>query len=363
MVRDGGTGVVTSEPSGISCGTGLNICAADFARGSRVTLRADQDRFVAWRSDCEAGSGGTQLTCVVTMTADQTVRAEFRSPAASGRFTLSFAIEGPGSVGAGEIDCREESQPAGCSQELADGAQVSIRAFPTQNWLGSGQDATFVGWSGDSACTSLGSQLAGSIAMDHDVHCVAQFRAPNLHLLRITVSGAGVVTDDPPRNLPDAEFNCREGIVGDLCQSRSAATTTVPLRATPDLGQRFVSWGGDCASFGAGREIAVVVADNMECTATFEPEVATQTLTVVVARASARFVDSEPPGIHCSDAPGSDCSEAYTLGTEVVLHANVPAVIWVGCDAVTTAPVTGTTFCHVIIAQQGNLVSATFPPE
>jgi len=361
---DGGAGVVTSEPRGISCGTALNICAADFRRGSRITLRADADGFLAWRSNCEEGSGGTQLTCVVTLDADLTVHVEFRPPPPTGHFTLGFEIHGPGSVSAGDIDCREESQPANCSEEFVDGARVSVTAFPSLDWLGSDMDATFTGWSGDAACSALGARVSGFLTIDHDVHCIAEFRAPNLHLLRISVSGAGTISDDPPHDPDQPGIRCREGLVGGPCQTRLASTGTVPLRATPDFGYRFVSWGGDCASYGTATQIAALVADNMSCTATFEHATTPQSLTVVYARgAPFKIIVSEPAGIECFAGAGSDCTESYLPGTEVVLHSDIPGVFWLACDSVLTDSVTGRTFCHVLMDQQPRTISATFPPD
>jgi hypothetical protein len=360
---EGRRGVVTSTPSGISCGTGLDICAADFPRGSRVTLRAeDPSRFLNWGSTCDENTGGEQPTCVVLLNADRTVQADFRPRAPTGRFTLSIEIQGPGSVQAGQINCREDNLPENCAQEFGQGALIEIGAFPTQDWLGSGEDASFLGWSGDPECTALGTRRSGLITLDRNVHCIAPFRAPNLHLIRISVFGGGVVSDDPPRPSGSAAFECREGQVGGGCQARFPSTTMVPLRATPNFGQRFVGWGGDCASLGSNPRINVEVADNMNCTATFEQATTPQRLNVIYSRgAPNRIIESTPAGIRCFDGSGSDCEELYVPGTDVVLRANFPGTVWSGCDSLFT-DTNGITACHMLMDQSPRTAHATFPP-
>lgn len=80
-----GTGNVSSSPAGINCGTaflaGLRqdgpapVCAADYKKGTRVSLTPTPDAgsvFTGWGGDCK-GSG----TCSVTMKADKSVTASF----------------------------------------------------------------------------------------------------------------------------------------------------------------------------------------------------------------------------------------------------------------------------------------------
>ncbi len=68
-----GSGTVVSKPSGINCGT---TCSANFAGGSIVTLRATPatgSTFGGWSGACS----GTATTCNVTMSAAETVNAQF----------------------------------------------------------------------------------------------------------------------------------------------------------------------------------------------------------------------------------------------------------------------------------------------
>jgi hypothetical protein len=68
-----GSGVVTSSPSGINCGT---LCTANFAGGMSVTLTATANAnstFNGWSGAC----AGNTPTCIVAMTGAKTVAANF----------------------------------------------------------------------------------------------------------------------------------------------------------------------------------------------------------------------------------------------------------------------------------------------
>jgi hypothetical protein len=73
MVSVTGMGMVTSDPSGISCGA---TCTAEFPESSDVTLTAapaSGSTFLGWSGGCT----GSALTCTVTLSAATTVEAEF----------------------------------------------------------------------------------------------------------------------------------------------------------------------------------------------------------------------------------------------------------------------------------------------
>lgn len=70
-------GTVSSSPSGINCGTKCSSQTANFSGGTQVTLTARPNsgrRFSGWSGACS----GTSTTCVLNMTANQSVSATFR---------------------------------------------------------------------------------------------------------------------------------------------------------------------------------------------------------------------------------------------------------------------------------------------
>jgi uncharacterized protein (DUF2141 family) len=134
-----GTGLITSNPAGINCGS---TCSASFASGTTVTLTAIPDpgsTFSGWLGAC-----GLNPTCQVTMTQSMSVSASF-SLASPTDYTLDIFKSGSGN---GLIT----SNPAGincgstCSASFPSGSTVTLTAVPDPG-------STFGGWLG--ACSGL----------------------------------------------------------------------------------------------------------------------------------------------------------------------------------------------------------------
>ncbi|CAN5138720.1 hypothetical protein BH09MYX1_BH09MYX1_05330 [soil metagenome] len=73
-------GTISSIPQGLSCGTNCTTATTKFATGSQVVLHADPPaggQFVGWGGAC----AGTVPDCTLTMSAAQTVTAQFVGPA------------------------------------------------------------------------------------------------------------------------------------------------------------------------------------------------------------------------------------------------------------------------------------------
>jgi len=129
-----GSGVVTSNPAGITCGAGNLDCGETYDHGTAVTLTASPgatSTFAGWSGAC-TGAGA----CVVTMTQARSVSATF-APIIT---TLTISRGGAGS---GTIT----SSPAGitcgadCSEPYAAGTGVTLTATPAAG-------SSFGGWSG-----------------------------------------------------------------------------------------------------------------------------------------------------------------------------------------------------------------------
>ena len=233
-------GVVTSVPTGISCGTGLNICASDFAEGTRVVLRASADAFRGWRSVCDENTGGASLECVVVITQARTIEVDFGLPPPPQQqvFALSFAVQGPGSVRAdGGIDCSETANGAAvCQRDFAVGTVVNVRAVPASG-------ATFLGWSGeanDTVCRSLLNRTDVQITVQRNLRCFAQFAgpvtAPDATLEVQVVNGAtGRLVDSSPVGI-----RCTGDAASDCSESYAAGTPVILRASAPG----FLNWQG-----------------------------------------------------------------------------------------------------------------------
>jgi hypothetical protein len=141
MKADDGSGTVTSEPSGIDCGS---ECLASYPEGTAVTLTASpatDSVFMGWTGDSCTGTD----PCTVTLTemATVTVTADF----ALSYSALLVSVAGSGRGGV-------TSEPAGiqcgrvCSATYVTGTTLTLTAIPA------GPGSTFTGWSGGSCAAT-----------------------------------------------------------------------------------------------------------------------------------------------------------------------------------------------------------------
>ena len=210
-VTNGGGGLVTSSPAGISCG---GDCTEDYADGTMVTLTATPDanfQFGGWSGAC-SGTGA----CVVTMDQVRNVSAGFVA-----LYTLDVTVSGNGSVTSSPvgISCNGD-----CTEDYTDGTMVTLTATPD---MGNALSA----WSG--ACSGTGACV---VTMDQARSVTATFMVfgPS-HALTVTKTGQGTVTSAP------AGVNC-----GATCSASFAENTMVTLTATPVAGYGFAGWTNGC---------------------------------------------------------------------------------------------------------------------
>jgi hypothetical protein len=86
-VNKSGPGTITSNPSGISCGS---TCSAFYSSGTTVSLSATPDQgseFSGWTGICS----GLNSTCVVNVNATTSVKAAFKT-VSTGGFQIKISI-------------------------------------------------------------------------------------------------------------------------------------------------------------------------------------------------------------------------------------------------------------------------------
>lgn len=276
-----GTGVVSSAPAGIACGTD---CTESYPFGTQVTLSAApsmDSTFAGWSGGC-SGLG----SCVVDVTQATSVTATFTL--SQYLLTVARAGNGVGTVTStpSGIACGTE-----CSASFGHGATVTLTAAATPG-------STFAGWSG--ACSGVTGPC--EVTMTAVASVTAQF---NLNQYVVTVSragtGAGTVTSSP------AGLTC-----GATCSAPFNHGTTVTLTASAAMGSTFAGWSGACTGTSA---CVVTPVGATSVTATFTLN--QYTLTVTRAGNSAGTVTSSPAGITC----GTDCTQVFNHGTSVTLTA------------------------------------------
>lgn len=153
------------------------------------------------------------------------------------------------------------------------------------------------------------------------VLCAAESQA---NILEVTVTGSGSVTE------PQLGINCTSG--GGNCQFDSGtATITANLTATPQPGQVFNGWGGECAAAGTSPTCSVVIEGEIgtpaiqAVSAIFSAP--TSNLGVNLTGSGSGSVQSDIPGIACP----ADCTEDFPTGSTVTLVASPgPTAIFIG---------------------------------
>ena len=280
-----GQGTVTSNPSGINCGS---TCSASFNPATQVTLTATpgaNSTFAAWAGACS----GSNPTCTVTLNASQQVTAIF--DVAQNNPTLSVVISGNGSVASnpGGINC-----PSTCNANFKSGTLVTLIETPAAG-------SYFVGWSGG-GCS--GSNPTCSLTLTANQQVTATFNVTQSNpTLTVVISGNGSVTSNP------AGISCPS-----KCSASFKSGTLVTLTETPAAGSYFVGWsGGGCS--GSNSTCNLTLTSSQQVTATFNVTQSNPTLSVALPGTGSGSVSSSPPGISCP----TTCSATFSGGTQVTL--------------------------------------------
>jgi hypothetical protein len=290
-----GSGIVTSDPAGIVCGTD---CGEEFEETQSVTLTVlpgDNAAFVGWSGD---GCEGTAPTCTVAMSQARTITATFKVG-----YTLTIAKQGGGaatitSAPAG-IDCGEV-----CQAGFDENTRVTLTAAH-------GDNAAFKGWSGDdNGCSDT--SLSCVVTLDRARQVIATLAA--IYRLSLTVTGSGTVTATLAGG--ETSFSCTSSRP---CTRDYEAGTMVTLTATPGGSNAFKEWQGACT--GASTTCTVTLSQARTVTATFVPM---RTLSVSVVRPGTAYgiVRLRATGhatVEC--VPGTTCVTSYPEGTSVSLEA------------------------------------------
>ncbi len=147
-----GTSIVTSSPTGINC---PGACSFDYIADTTVTLTANNVpgyTFTEWSSGICSGTG----TCVVTLSSDQSVTANYMVVANTYTLTVTSAPNGTVTSSPSGIDCGTD-----CSELYADGTSITLTATPADGY-------GFDGWTGD-VCNGATGQCVFTISADTNV--------------------------------------------------------------------------------------------------------------------------------------------------------------------------------------------------
>ena len=299
-----GTGTVTNDPTGPSCGT--NCMKYPPSTSVTLTAAADPDSTITGWTGCTASSDKT--TCTVAMTAAKTATVTFTTykltvtkPTGG---TVTTEPAGGISCGTGGTDCTENYKP------VTPATPVTLNATPDDGY-GIGT------WTG---CTASPDKTTCTVTMTAAKTAKVIFLSYNLTVKKAG-TGTGTVTNDPTG--PSCGTNCM----------KYPPSTSVTLTAAADPDSTITGWTGCTAS-----------SDKTTCTvAMTAAKTATVTFTtykLTVTKPTGGTVTTDPAGGISCGTGGTDCTENYkpvTPATPVTLNATPDdgygIGTWTGCTA------------------------------
>jgi hypothetical protein len=247
----------------------------------------------------------------VTVTANQTVSANFSVTCVQVQLTVSGSGAGSGTItDGGNINCSwDGSTNSGtCSDVFPAGTNVTLTATPDAG-------SAFVAWSG--ACSGTGQC---QLSMNQNESLTAAF---DIGAYQLTVfgsgPGSGTITDG-------GNINCSWGGQSNTgtCSDVFTAGTTVTLTATGDAASStFNGWSGACAG---GNPCQITLNQSESASAAFILN--TYQLQVSGSGNGSGTITSNIGGINCSwngTTTSGTCSQTYDHGTVVTLTANPSA--------------------------------------
>jgi hypothetical protein len=271
-----GSGTVTSQPAGITCGA---TCSASFPTDSTVTLTAAPTpgwSFTGWTGSC-TGTG----QCSVKMADPRAVTATFAPPDTV--YAVAVAAAG-GSVTSDVpgIVCGES-----CVASFGAGVDVTLTASGPVAWGG--------------ACMGSGACVV-PVTRARSVTAAIGGTQPSRAPLAVSVTGKGTITSS------GAGISC-----GTACGAVLPVGTRVTLQATAAEGWVFAGWSGSCRGVVAScvvtaRWASAAVASFVEAGTVFP---------VAITKVGQGTVKSKPSGINC----GSACSRSFPAGTTATIEA------------------------------------------
>jgi len=265
-VKKTGSGNVTIDPTGQSCGSN---CSGSFLNGTGVTLTAVPDPYASFAGWSGGICSGTATTCSFTLSSDTTVSAAFTAPD-SPAISVSPAEAGFGTVYAGA-----SSQPLTVSvnsygmQDLALG-NVALAGSDAADFRAVADSCSGRTLAPAESCavqlvfapSTSGTKAATlSIPSNDPINPVVTISLGGAGVMpAISVatggSGSGTVSSSPPGILCGAN-----------CSAPFLAGTQLTLTPLADAGSIFAGWsGGLCAGTGL---CELTVTGDMTTTATF----------------------------------------------------------------------------------------------
>ncbi|MDD2608681.1 MAG: pre-peptidase C-terminal domain-containing protein [Giesbergeria sp.] len=307
-------GIVTSSPTGLSCGVGCNTASGNFSRSSAITLSAvipySNITFSGWSGAC-SGTG----SCIIPAGAtNASVTASFNTSTST--VTALQKINLGGAVNSSQnfsvaVPSGATNLKIQTSGEIGD-ADLYVRFAQVPNtttydcrpfFLGSNEVCNIPApTAGTYHILIKGYQAFSGLTL------TASYQTATAQNYALTVSrqgtGSGIVTSTP------AGINC-----GSTCSASYLAGTQVTLAAQPTSGSAFTGWGGACS----GTSSCIVRMENIRSVTANFTQAANNRL-VTLSKSGMGVVTSSPSGLNCA-ADCSSTSANFVSTTAITLTA------------------------------------------
>jgi hypothetical protein len=320
----GNTGSGAVSGPGINCVISGTLqsgdCNEELSDGAQLTLTATGtggDVFARWGQACS--QAGTAATCTITVSAAATIEASFSAaqvPKYPVKVVAGSLGTGTGTVTGPGIACTvsSASQSGDCSEELAQGTQLTLAAAGTGG-------STFAGWG--QACAGTSSTCTITVSQVATVEASFAAPPPPKYVVKVVAgslgTGAGTVTA--------AGISCAisgTSTSGD-CSEELVQGTQLTLTATGTGGNNFAGWGQACSQAGTVATCTITVSQAATVQASFAASPLPKYVVKVVAGSLGTGTGIVTgPGIACTVSAASqngDCSEEFVQGAQLTLTA------------------------------------------
>ncbi|MDO8427958.1 MAG: hypothetical protein Q7S92_01980 [Candidatus Diapherotrites archaeon] len=292
-----GKGTVQSQNQEIQCTENGENCAAEFEKGSSVTLTAEPDignRVVRWEGACQDPANG----CIFTVDKLQNVWVSFM-PVYYG-VSVNKTGTGSGKIQSSDykINC-----PTACGAAYPMDAEVTLTAYPE---LGH----TFEGWTGE--CT--GKQITCVVKLTEYKNVTAEFKGPkSKYTLTLGSQGPGSIA------IKELGINCKN----ETCKHQFEEGTTITLIFITEENGKFDEWSGNC--IGNKLTCTITFHSNAQVIAKYKEKKTPKILLRINKRTDGK-ISSLDGKIDCGDI----CAATYDLNAFIGLKSS-EKVRWIGC--------------------------------
>ena len=334
-----GDGVITSDLTGINCGT---TCTANFSSGETIALTATADMdsdFTGWAGtgNCATPDSIIDNVATITLTEASDCQASFNKK--SFVLTVSKNGSGDGAVVSDitAIDCGND-----CDASLDINTQVTLTPIPAAS-------STFASWSGSGDCENPATLVDNSISItvSQDSECIATFdpTATGDFVLTVIITGGPHAGEVFSSETPTALMQCLNSGSQDVsttCSVPYSADSSVTLVADVFFPNNTLNVTG-CDSFVGTNPDCFVTMDE-DKTVTFDISESPEydiTTTITGNGSIISFAAGGEVGVTGRiECPSVNCNDTF------VVPANAPSRVTFEAH-----PTTGSTFVNWGVGQ------------